>query len=65
MDLIVGADDYIGPYPSWDISMARLNGEMLYKHSIFLSHSTHRRGSTGVRDDVGIVPYIHDGVHFT
>ena len=44
------------------MSMARLNGEMLRFHPIFLPHSTHRRGSVGFRADVGIGPYIPVGV---
>ena len=44
---------------------ARLNGEMLCCYSVTLFHSTHCGGSVGLRDDVGIVPYIHDGLHST
>ena len=41
--------------------MARLNGEMLCCYSITPFHSTYQGGSVRPRDDVGIVPYDHDG----
>ena len=43
----------------------RLNGEMLCYHPVTPFHSTDRGGSAGLRDDVGIVPYDHDGLHST
>ena len=42
---------------------ARVNGGMLRYYPIPLSHSTYQGGSVGLRDDVGIVPHIHDGLH--
>ena len=41
--------------------MARLNGEMLCCYPIPPFHSTYQGGSVRPRDDVGIVPYDHDG----
>ena len=43
--------------------MAQLNGKMLYCVPITQSHSTYRGSSVRSRDDVGIVPYVHDGLH--
>ena len=48
-----------------DKNHARLDGEILRFHPITLPHSTHQGGSVGSRDDVGIVPYMHDGLHST
>ena len=41
----------------------RLNGEMLCCYFITPFHSTNQGNSVRFRDDVGIVPYIRDGLH--
>ena len=46
------------PATGWNISMTRLDGEMLRFHPISPPRSTRRSGFVGFRDDVGIVPYI-------
>ena len=42
--------------------MGGLNGETLCFHPISLLCSTYQVGSVRLRDDVGIVPYIHVGL---
>ena len=42
--------------------MGGLNGETLCFHPISLFCSTYQVGSVRLRDDVGIVPYIHVGL---
>ena len=60
--MFVGDDAYIVPRRGRFISMAWLDGEMLCFYPVSLFHSMYCGGSVGLRDDVGIVPYIRVGV---